>query len=32
MRFAFTPNFADPKRNPRREMALDEIYVFGKGR
>ncbi len=32
VRFAFTPNFADPKRNPRREMALDEIYVFGKGR
>lgn len=32
VRFAFAPNFVDPKRNPRREMALDEIYVFGKGR
>lgn len=32
VRFAFTPNLADPKRNAAREMALDEIYVFGKGR
>ena len=32
VRLAFTPNLSDAKRNPRREMALDEVYIFGKGR
>ena len=33
VRLAFTPNEPDPKKkNAVREMALDEVYIFGKGK